>query len=679
MLYKIVDVNNISAIQQNLSHNIYGLNEIHYDENPVGKGGVGTVFKVINIDGRTETGLLVKIVTESDFLHKSYETISILHDKLNEYQKKSGRPALIDVPELNGLPFLAFMGKLEDSGNEIAGYLMRDLTYYEYNDFGSEEWDKQKYITTIGFEEKLYLCYQLTRGVDFLHEQKFIHSDLKDYSIFINLRNPQLSIIDYDGGYHYDKQGHALTIGAITSWASAKWRKIIGQGKSANDVSTSERLEEENWILASGLFEILFGMPPFYFLKSIDEETIDSYLNHNLWPEIREESPEINPQNIEFHKALLKIFKDLSQQGLKPLLDTFIRVFNEGHAKANRRLTSKQWKNTFFDINKDFIGAPRIQSFNSSTEVIKFKNEMVSFNWDTHFYNAVYVDNQLQDTLICANTLSVNDSKDVQLRVINDFGESTASIKITANKIEPIIQKFDSDVYKRTDLTPVRLSWSTVNCKSISIDGLTTNYEPAGFIEVNPMEKTKYKLIAIGFFDQTVESEIEIDVETPQIIDFRYEVNIEEGIDNVDLFWESKNANEAEINPFIGKVDSSGITHVRINDRKEFTLTVKGYFSEVSKIIEAQPFPIPMIKTLLIPTPQFNLSTTIPDHMLEVPEVLQKNFSVNFNNKVIFNETVIPFEKMKENVILASTNKNKHTPIRVSKLFDNLFNKVFKS
>jgi serine/threonine protein kinase len=676
MLRKLSNINSISVIQQNLGHNIYGLSEIQYEETVVGKGAVGSVFKVINVDGRSETGLLLKLISEPEFSDKSLQTITILHEKLNEYQANTGIPVLVEMPELSGLPFIAFKATLENSEDEISGYLMRDLGYYGFSDLGSESWNREKYITNTGFEEKLYLCYQFAKGINFLHDLKFIHADLKENSIFLNLDKPQLSIIDFDGGYHYDKQPFALTIGALTSWASPFWRKIIGQGKSSKDVTTSERLSEENWILASGLFEILFGIQPFYFLKNIDEVTIDSYLKKSRWPEILNDSTELNQQNIPFHNSLLKIIENLSDQGLKPLIDAFKKIFNDGHLKESKRLNPKQWLALLKEINKEFIGEPKINKFKTSTQIINAKDEKVKFSWDAHFYNAIYLDDKLQDPLINEASLNIEDEKEIEIRVLNDFGFATEIIKIKANKVIPLIHEFSSNIQKRVDLAPVMLSWSTSNCKNVTIQSLEDDLVPIGNIEVNPLSKTKYVLTAIGFFDQKNIAELEVDVETAKITSFRYEINIERGINNVDLFWTTEHATEAEINPRIGKIELSGRTHIGIHDKMDFTLIARGHFNEVQSTIEAQPFPIPIIQGIFIPTPSFSLEARIPDNYLEIPSALTKALIINFNNNISFEEVIPPYVRLNSEQVLKNieeTSKN----VFLTK-FDNIYKQVFK-
>lgn len=678
MLNKLINIRNISAIQQNLSHNIYGLNEVQFEETPVGKGGVGSVYKVINIDGATINGLLIKLITQPELIETSFETITILHDKINKYQTESKTPIYTEIPELNGLPFLAFKCKIEGAEDVIAGYLMKDLVYYGYEDFGSEKWNNNHYFGEVGFEEKLYLCYQFSRGVNFLHELNFIHSDLKDISTFINLKRPQLSLIDFDGGYNYDKQPFALTMGAITEWASARWRKLIGQGKSVKDVSSKERLEEEHWNLAAALFQILFGFSPFYFLKDLNEETIDSYLDKNSWPNFDQRTEEINPQNKVFHEKLVNMINELSTQGLKSLVDTFVVVFNEGHKRESKRLSAKQWKELLFEINKQLVGPPKIESFNSNKNSINKKDETVKFNWTTTFYRAVYIDEQLQNPLVDYAEVEIADTKDVCIKVVNDFGEATEKVSITAVKIEPSIKHFDSNISKRVDLIPVVLDWKTENCLHVTIDRVGEKHPANGNIEVNPLEKTKYILSAIGFFDQKVDAELEVDVELAKVISFRYEINIEKGIDNIDVFWETENANEVEISPKIGKVDIDGSKHIGILDKTEFTIKAKGHFNTAEKTIEAQPFPIPIIKGLFIPTPIVQIETVIPSDLLKVPDILNSPLNMSFNNSINFNNITPSFVELNKNEDLKTDVQQNEGPKKTLTYLNSLFNIVNK-
>jgi hypothetical protein len=277
----------------------------------------------------------------------------------------------------------------------------------------------------------------------------------------------------------------------------------------------------------------------------------------------------------------------------------------------------------------------------------------------------------LQDFLISGSVIQPKDECDIEVRAVNDFGMSTKIIHISAKKVAPEISDFSSNIHKRLDYTPVTLSWKTIHCKEVRIDKIDTVLSANGNYEVNPTEKTKYILTAVGFFDQQTLSEIEIDVVAPSIIDFRYEINIERGIDNVDLFWKTEDAIEVKISPRIGNVDLSGNAYIGINERTDFTITAKGSFNEINKTIQAQPFPIPIIKGIFVPTPIINIASSITLDKLQIPQSLLNSKVPNFNLSIKF-DTIEPnytdldyrLKKMKE------------LPEKVP-LLNSLFNKIF--
>ena len=238
-------------------------------------------------------------------------------------------------------------------------------------------------------------------------------------------------------------------------------------------------------------------------------------------------------------------------------------------------------------------------------------------------------------------SITLVDSTEVKLTLVNDFGEITEIIKIDAIKVDPKIIVFKSSISQRTDLTPVVLSWETKDVTRVRINSISEDLQPNGDTQVDPNEKTTYVLTAFGNFDQTIEKTITVDVETVEILKFNYAINIEKGIDNVDVIWETKNAIEVQISPRIGIVELSGKTSVGIPDRTEFIIIAKGYFNETSTTIEAKPFPIPIIKGLFIPIPILNLENHVPEALLQTPNVLQNIPTISVNNSIEFN-TVVP-------------------------------------
>lgn len=671
MLRNVKDISNISVIQQSSNENIYGVQKIQFDENPIGSGGVGSVYRIENLDGKSVEGLLLKLITEKEFIVKTHDTISLLHDKINERQQQTKTPIFIEFPELRGLPFLVFKGIISETEEEVTGLIVQNLSVKGYIDYGDETFNRNKYFS-VDFTDKLYLAYQLARGIDLLHDLKFIHSDLKDNSIFINLNIPQLAIIDFDGGFNYDKQSSALTIGALQTWASSKFRKAIGLQKSAKDFTYSERLDEEKWNLAIGIFEVFFGIQPFYFLRDNEDATLKAYLKNNTWPNIPSDLTLAAEKSLSFHSNLIQLLEEIGNAGLNPIVDTFKNTFNVGFKNESKRLSPRQWKEMLFKLSNEFIGAPLLESFKSKKSILDFKGDTIEFNWNARYYCSIQLNGIQLEQHLTNKVVELDDECKVELLLINDFGETRKSITIKANRIAPIIKKFESSISKRTDLTPVKLVWETKDVKRVVISQVIEELLPIGEVEVNPLEKTTYTLKAFGNFDQEVASILEIDVQSAEINLFKYEINIERGIDNVDLFWETENSLEVEISPRVGKVDLNGETYIGIVDRTEFTLTAKGYFNEVSKTIEAQPFPIPIIKGIFVSTPIVNIENTVPEHLLDIPTSLTNLTNLNLNTSIEFNTITPNFTE------LDSKLKPLYDLSIVLPKYDKLFNRIFK-
>jgi serine/threonine protein kinase len=636
----LTNITGISSIDYSLNERFSDVNEVVFNDEAIGNGAIGSVYRIESIGGEKRDSLLVKIIDSADFVEKTYDTLSILHDKLRTIQNSNNTPIFVEYPELLGLPFIVFKGNLLGQDQQVTGMIMNNLVNEGFEDLGADEWDPEKYLQ-VDVKSKLFMAYQMAKCIDFLHSIKFIHSDLKGQSLFLNLKIPQVAFIDFDGGFNYDKQSHGLTLGALQDWMSPWFKKLIRLGKSSKDLSFSDRLDEENWNTAIGLFQVLFGIQPFFFLKNNEEATIKKYLKNTQWP--KNEGPDdiFIEENKDFHESIIEYIEAFRLNGFEKLIDKFSQVFNLGFENSSKRPTPAEWRNLLFDLNKEFVGEPIVQKFKANKKSITFKGDTVDFSWEGSFYRKVYLNGVLCDFLQKEKSVSFNDSTEVRLSFVNDFGERSEVIQIEAKKVEPKIIYFNSSISLRTDLTPVVLSWETKEVTRVRINSIGEDLQPNGDTPVDPKEKTTYVLTAFGNFDQTIEKTITVDVESVEILKFNYEINIEKGIDNVDVLWETKNAIEVEISPRIGIVDLSGKTSVGIPDRTEFIIVAKGYFTETSKTIEAKPFPIPIIKGLFIPTPILNLENHVPESLLQTPNVLQNIPTISINNSIEFN-AVIP-------------------------------------
>ena len=671
MIKSIVNITDVSCI--NIVDNeidILPIQTINYFENELGSGGFGDVFKVESINGIQTSKYVLKIISNNEVKDHSYETISLLHNKIKKALINEEGSLFNHYPELLGLPFLVCKAYDEIDDKEIIAFLIHNLNENNYQDFGADNFDKSKHMQT-EIPERVYYAFQLVKTIKFLNELNFLHSDINENSIWINNRTGKIALIDYDSGFHIDSQKKPTTVGKIGHWIGSTFRKVIAKEVDSDNLSTAERIDEENWVIANAIFELIFGVSPYFFLIDAEDKTKTLYLKKYTWPEIVIDDNIFNTSNLNAYQGILQLYNFLKENGFEKLINAFDKVFNSGFKNPNKRIKISKWYDILFEIGEGLELLPNILDFKADKETINSSEEEVTFNWKQSKGNRMYINDILVNSL--NHKMCFKDTTNVELKIMNEFGVSKNQIKIQANKIQPTIKFFKSDIFERTDLTPVTLSWDTNHAKKVKISDVYNDLAASGNHEIDPRENKKITLTAIGNFEEEVNAEIEIKVSRPEIIEFNYEINIEKGIDNVDLFWKTEKTNKVTISPRIGDVDVNGQTSIRIAEKTEFTLIAIGYFGTTEKIIEAQPFPIPLIKSVLIPTPNFNTTIQFEKDSFKIPDALLKQNNIEFNNEIKFNIPEIDLIELNQ-----FTSTEIENQVRPQNFFNKLFNKVLK-
>ncbi|WP_055448538.1 serine/threonine-protein kinase [Lacinutrix mariniflava] len=682
MIKSISSITDISVINQNNENDILSFSKIEFDDNALGSGGFGSVHNVQTIDGVSKSEFVLKIFTDEAHKQHAYDVVKILHDKLKKHQEKTKTPTYHDIPELLGLPFLVFKGYDAISDKHCVAFLMYNLEKLNYEDYGSDTASLEDY-KSLSIPDKLYLGYQLAKTIDFLHQIEFIHADLSENSLWFNAKRVQLAIIDYDSGFHFDTQGKPTTVGKVGHWIGRRFRNIIGQKNDSSDLTTLDRLYEEYWVLANATFEVIFGVMPFFFLSDTDDNTKQSYLKEFEWPNIDYASPLLNKQNTQQHQTIISFIEQLENAGVKELITAFKTVFNKGYKNESKRLTAKQWKDLLLDLNKSVDNIPLIKSFSSNKTTINRKNEDVIFSFDLHKFNALYINNILIPIHQKEISLPIEDEAKITFRAVNDFQVVEDFIEIKAIKVDPQILKFEASNYYRDSLSPINLNWSVENAKDVVLSEMQTSFPISSNTDVEPLTKTTYKLTANGFFDEIITKELTVDVIVPIIKSFKWEVNLSEGIDNVDLKWETEEAQSIQIIPDVRSNRPSGLAHVPINKETTFKLIAKGLFSEVEKEITAHPFPVPIVKQIFAEAPKIEINANIDFSESNLPKELFAISNVQFTNNVSFNNLEIDSTELKntlefpkfedENTLINKFSKKK---ITLSDVYDSILNTI---
>ena len=675
MIKSLSNISDISVIDQNGVNDVLSFSKIEFDDNAIGSGGFGSVHNVQSIDGVLKSEYVLKLFTDEENKQHAFEVIKLLHDKLKKRQQETKIPVYHDLPELLGLPFMVFKGYDNISEKHCVAFLMYNLEKLNFEDYGSDNAKLDEY-KLLNIPDKLYLAYQLTKTIDFLHEIEFIHADLSENSLWFNPKKIQLSIIDYDSGYHYDLQGKPTTVGKVGHWIGSKFRNIIGQKKDSSDLTTLDRLYEEYWVLANATFEVVFGVMPFFFLSDTDNNTKQEYLKEFEWPKIDYSSPLFNKSNTKQHQAIISMIEQLENAGASEIINAFKKVFNKGYKDESKRLTSKEWKELLLELNQALDNNPLIRNFASDKVEIKQKNEEVVFSFDIQKFNAIYLNNKLVTLNQASINLALEDDAKIVLKAVNDFQIIEDFIEIKALKVKPNILEFKASNILRDSVSPIELSWNVANATDVSLTGVLESLPIISNKDVEPITKTTYTLTANGYFEEKTSMDLIVDVLAPTINSFTWEVNLNEGIDNIDLKWETENAESVSVTPKVEDTNPSGLAHVPINSKTTFKLVAKGLFNEIEKEITAHPFPVPIVKQIFAEAPKIEINTNIDFN-------LQDN--IQFSNNVSFNNLKIDSSELKKSLEFpkfenenALINKFSKKKITLSDVYDRIIEKIHK-
>jgi serine/threonine protein kinase len=684
MIKNLIQIQGLSVLEQNFKDNYSSLNEISFEKDELGSGAFGTVHSVKSINGAEVSDYVIKLINEDRNPEHSYETIKQLHLKLKKHQLKTGIPTYHEFPQFLGLPFATFKAYDEIEEKDRIALLMFDLTKLGFADFGDDFIDIDE-VNSIELTDKFYIAYQLASAFDFLHKNDFINSDFEKNSIWLNSKTLQLALIDFDSGFNLNIQDKPTTIGKLGHWIGSTLRNIISDKKDSSELTTLDRINEEYWIMANAIFEIVFGGMPYFFLSDSDDTTKTNYIKTFEWPNIDYDSPYMNPSNIEAHKKTKQLIEQLEEFGFEWLIQMFKQTFNKGYKNEKHRHTIRDWKNALEKVNKEMPNAP-LSSFLSNKSSISSRNEEVTFSFIASRFNRILVNEMLVPIGFTNIKLPIYDEGEVTLRVENDISSFEKTIQISANKIEPKFIELEVPKQIRDDDSPILIKWNVENAKSVifasSDEELPINF----FMNVKPTEKTTYKLKAIGHFDQIVEKEVIIDVIKPQINFFDWEVNLNEGLDNVDLSWETENVQKVTITPNIGEVKLNGKKHVGIDCKTEFTLLAKGIFGTVVEhTIKAQPFPVPIVKQIFTEAPEISISANIEFNENIIPQGLINLGNVNFTNQIQFNNKKVNTDEVNlslkipdfetDNLLEKNFLKEKFT---LTDIYNSLLKKVYK-
>ncbi|MGM0947148.1 MAG: hypothetical protein ACQEW9_18380 [Bacteroidota bacterium] len=653
--------------------------EITFDDEIISKGGFANIHRVVSLNGKENRELLIKVYHQNDHAEHAFLTIEKLHLKLQKMHRETGISSFQSYPTLLGLPFLAFMTIDPVDNTSIVGLVMYDLRQLGFLDYG----DEQERDEDLADADPIVCSFQLAKTIKFLHDMDFIHSDLKPASIFINPKLNKIALIDFDSGFHYKVQEKPSTTGSLTGWIR-EFRLFKKQPEvvvGMNKINPEDYFHNEIWALNAAIFQFFSSLhSPYSFLKTLDDKEKEKYIKKIGWPNYQsgylsfKDSSEIELQKIQ------ELLSALKEAGLDEIVKLFSKSFNEGFFRFDKVGTPREWINSLKNSLLEPDYAPKVLKLRPSKNKIDFANEEVHIEWEEENCDYVSVEGQISKIGQTSIKVIIQDDSIIQVNFHNFYNAVDQAVSIGTNRRHPKIKFFKSDKSIRKNESPIRLKWQVQDTYQVKVNGKQSPFLETGEIEVEPTGPTTYTLECIGGFGEISKAEVFVDVIRPSIDEFSYDINLDHGLDNIDITWKTRDAVSIRIFPIVGEVESEGVAHVPIKGETQFTILAKGLFFSEQKVLKAKPFPIPIIKELMVEFPKIDLKANIKLAPLRIPDPIYQFGKINFLDlnmtkpkEISFPSLDIKLQTISMEQLNIEQYEEKKKSLSIKKLFDRVF------
>ncbi|NOU17732.1 MAG: serine/threonine protein kinase [Bacteroidales bacterium] len=540
-----------------------------------GEGGFGKVYKCYTVNNSVcSVDQLIKILTPNRDIHrKGYETIQKLQKKLkikNQEVRQNGTDSIIkEYSALKAVPQFSFIGML--NGEEVYGYSANNLNSLGFISF-SEALDKS-IIQHVGFDIKIPMIYHLIKAFDFLSSIFYIHADLKEDALFLNISTKECVIIDFDSGAVADSSNdQPTTLGSFQDWLAPE---IMGQfGKSIREQQEiNVNLNSDRWSITVAIFYLICSSHPFFMLKDTGLDTIKNYFLKYRWPYIDPNEDYFNKDNESFYNQFVSWYKQNISVEIKKIFET---TFNDGYSNPAMRSLYGSWKYALQKIQNP----PQIGVF-ASDKKIRINSDPVKLHWIVKYEEELILQpGNINVTGMDSYNVSPVTDTFYSLIAKNYCGEHKKELEIRVSKQPPEIIVFKSDEPIRIGAVPINLSWNVDNCSELILNPGNINVDGKTSVEVEPMIDTTYTLIAKNYFGFECQKSLFISIsdQPPIIKEFKSDNPIRLNSNPIKLQWQVESAHRLILNP--ENIDVTNKTNVEVKPLgvTTYTLLAESFF-----------------------------------------------------------------------------------------------------
>ena len=273
---------------------------------------------------------------------------------------------------------------------------------------------------------------------------------------------------------------------------------------------------------------------------------------------------------------------------------------------------------------------PRINSFTFDGNPIRYKDESVTFKWEVQDAERIFI-NDIEvpaSSSTYSYPLSNVGLQNFVLRIENGGNQKAENLQIKVLDVPTFNIEQSKDKLRKGKNEECVIKWDIQNIQSVKLisDG-TEEIDNVGKRTVSPDSSTDYKFEAIGLDGERVFSyTVRVDVFEESTVLFEVDKNITLPHVPIKLSWDVKNASEVELSGF-GVVDHIGEEIIDCDRERVFTLKVTDVFGITEYHQRIKMYPLPLIRSILVPTPQIEKDLKVETHFEQ--KHLQVNIKVN--------------------------------------------------
>ena len=273
---------------------------------------------------------------------------------------------------------------------------------------------------------------------------------------------------------------------------------------------------------------------------------------------------------------------------------------------------------------------PRINSFTFDGNPIRYKDESVTFKWEVQDAERIFINDIEVPASSSTYSYPLSDVglQNIVLRIENGGNHKTENLQIKVLDVPSFNIEQSKDKLRKGKNEECVIKWDIQNIQSAKLisDG-TEEIVNVGERTVSPDSSTDYKFEVIGLDGERVFSyTVRVDVFEESTVLFEVDKNITLPHVPIKLSWDVKNASEVELSGF-GIVDYKGEEIIDCDRERVFTLKVSDVFGTTEYHQRIKMYPLPLIRSILVPTPQIERDLKVETHFEQ--KHLQVNIKVN--------------------------------------------------